>query len=345
MSGEVCITCNIGNNLLQVVHVVQNMRTLEKYRGAESRYTCPACGRAKKFTRYIDVESGDYFGNHVGRCNRESSCGYHLTPKEFLADTQTRRAVTKTLHNRQTFNNPKPHYINPTILIRTLTNYDKNGFVQFLLKLFPNDVEDIWEAVRRFLIGTCRNGKTIFWQIDQKRRIRTGKIIEYNTATGKRRRNLNPNWAHAELKKAGLLQSGFNLEQCFFGEHLLPLNPGLPVAIVEAEKTAVIGSICKAVFSDFVWLACGGKSYLNAERLKRLGTGRRVILFPDGDGFEKWQIVASHARARGLNVLVSDLIENRATDAEKAQGYDLADYIIREQVRRNCGATIQWGVS
>ena len=36
------------------------------------------------------------------------------------------------------------------------------------------------------------------------------------------------------------------------GEHLLPLCPKLPVALVEDEKTAVI---CSAVFPEFLWLA------------------------------------------------------------------------------------------
>lgn len=322
------------------------MLELEKYHGSGSRHTCPACGRAKKFSRYVDSETGRHVADYVGRCDRESSCGYHLKPTEYFAENQTfenlrkptpgpKRETRLERNDERRFSTKKPDYIEPAILTRTLVNYERNSFVQFLLGLFPFDPDGVWQAVRDYLIGTTKNGKAIFWQIDQKRKIRTGKIIEYDPATGKRNKRKNPNWAHSELKKAGTLNADFELRQCFFGEHLLPKYPGLPIAIVEAEKSAVIGSICKGVFPDMVWLACGGKSNLNADWLERLGRDRKILLFPDADGFDKWREIASDASKRGLTVNASDLIEIRATNAENAKGFDLADYLIREQARRN----------
>jgi len=36
---------------------------LERYRaGGSNRYVCPQCGRKKCFTRYVDVETGEYVG-------------------------------------------------------------------------------------------------------------------------------------------------------------------------------------------------------------------------------------------------------------------------------------------
>ena len=70
-------------------------------------------------------------------------------------------------------------------------------------------------------------------------------------------------WAHSELIRSGLLKTDFNLNQCFFGEHLL-LNNKKPVAVVESEKTAVIASIC---FPEFVWLAVGSKQNLNRKEV------------------------------------------------------------------------------
>lgn len=366
-----------------------NTLTLEKYKGTGSRHTCPACGRAKRFTRYIDTETGRYIDDHVGRCDRESSCGYHYPPKEYFAENAVleerlgwrRQNLTKphfwgleqhgprgenwserrgrTLQNLRKpkirgilksgshhedgserdyegrLSTKRPDCIEPESLMGTLTDYDQNGFVQFLLELFRGDPQSVWQAVNDYMIGTTKGGKTIFWQIDTERRIRTGKTISYEAATGRRRKDVNPNWIHSEMKKAGLLKPDFELQQCFFGEHLLPFLPDLPIAITEAEKSAVIGSICKSVFPDLVWLACGGKSNLNAERLARLGRNRTIILYPDADGFERWQLVASDALKAGLTVNVSDLIEKHATDAEKAKGYDLADYLVREQGRRN----------
>jgi hypothetical protein len=220
-------------------------------------------------------------------------------------------------------------------LIETLTKYEDNAFVQFLFRLFPFDHGDVWQTVSDYLIGTGPQGETVFWQIDSAQRIRTGKLIAYDPATGKRRKDRNPNWVHSALKKSGQLPDTFDLQQCFFGEHLLNKYPGRAIAIVEAEKTAVIASLCKGVFPDLVWLACGGKSNFKAESLARLGRDREILIYPDADGFEKWNSVALEASKRGLSVRLSDLIEKRAADDQKANGYDLADCLIAEQQRRN----------
>ncbi len=61
------------------------MIQLETYKGIKSRHTCPACNSKGVFVRYKD-ERGEYLSSDVGRCNRESKCGYHRKPKEFFAD-------------------------------------------------------------------------------------------------------------------------------------------------------------------------------------------------------------------------------------------------------------------
>lgn len=328
------------------------MLTLERYHGSRSRHTCPACGRKKKFTRYIDTENGRYLADHVGRCDRESACGYHYKPKQFLADNPQlqERTVWRSENLRKPkigilqsqgsivtnglahqsegrFRMKKPDYIEPAELTRTLTDYARNSFVQFLLGLFPFDPEDVWQAVNDYAIGTHATGRTIFWQIDRNRRIRTGKAFAYSPDTGKREKTKPPFFLHP--------RTGFELQQCFFGEHLLQSKPGFPIAIVESEKSAVIGSICKSVFPDMVWLACGGKSNLSIERLMRFRRGRTIVLYPDADGFEKWQGIASDASRGGCHIMVSNLLERQATETEKANKVDLADYLIREQRKRN----------
>lgn len=326
--------------------------TLEK---PGSKHTCPACGHKKQFSRYIDTETGRYLADHAGRCNRESNCGYHFKPKDYFADnphlrndngknlikpyiwTPAKPGIHRQAANRANGTQAvyeariaarKPDFIDRQRLIASLGNYERNNFVQFLLGLFPFDPEAVWQAVSEYLIGTSPDGKAIFWQIDTKQKIRTGKLIAYDAATGKRRKDLSPNWIHAGLKKAGQLPETFDLKQCFFGEHLITKYPGRSIAFVESEKSAVIGSICKRVLPDLIWIACGGKSNFKAESLERLGRDRKILIFPDADGFEKWQAIASDASKSGLRVKVSDLIERCATDAEKAKGYDLADYLI-----------------
>jgi hypothetical protein len=52
----------------------------EPYKGLDFLYTCPQCKSPKMFVRYIDPDTGQYFGDNIGRCNLELSCGYHLKP-------------------------------------------------------------------------------------------------------------------------------------------------------------------------------------------------------------------------------------------------------------------------
>ncbi len=321
------------------------MFELEKYHGAASRHTCPNCQTKRSFARYKD-EHGEYLSFDVGRCNRESSCGFHQTPKMFFeANPQATEKRGKSDNRRQAGNHKnnsrsvyspeisagKPDYIDFDVFRRTLANYEQNAFVQFLLNLFPESSEMVWQAVKNYFIGTTKDGKTVFWQIDRTGKIRTGKIIAYDAKSGKRRKDVFPNWTHSELKRIGQIKEDFYLMQCFFGEHLLRGEKSLPIAVVEAEKTAVITSIC---FPEFIWLAVGAKQNLKPEKLKIFGN-RRIILYADADGFTLWQEIASQARRKGFNVRMSELIEKHGTDAEKGKGFDLADYLISEQTAIN----------
>ena len=49
---------------------------LQKYKPG-SKISCPACGKARCFTRYIDDEEEISFPKSVGICDHINSCGYH----------------------------------------------------------------------------------------------------------------------------------------------------------------------------------------------------------------------------------------------------------------------------
>lgn len=320
-----------------------------EFEKGSKKFTCPNCNSPKKFRRYVRRATGEYAPFEFGRCDRELSCGYHRYPsKEYSANNPQSLGIGKrrnqkllpsslldksgsqVIYEEETL--PcKPDYISNNVLLRTLTNYHQNAFVSFLLDLFPEDAESVWQAVKDYFIGTWLGGKTCFWQIDQRRKVRTGKIIAYDVESGKRRKDVNLNWIHTELKRLGHLKANFNLKQCFFGEHLLPIQTNKPVAIVEAEKTAVIASIC---FPEFVWLACGGKKNLKVEKLARL-KDRQIILYPDADSFTDWNEMERNNRQQNLIIKTSTIIESLATDKEKVNGCDLADYLITEQKQIN----------
>jgi hypothetical protein len=317
------------------------MVQLEKYHGTKSRHTCPACNSRNCFVRYV-AENGEYVSDNVGRCNRESKCGYHYKPKQYFADNPSLKS-DKT-KKRGTPNYAfavkngsqveykraaatKPDYIAPEHLAPTIGNYERNAFVQFLLNLFPDCRDEIQSVLETYFVGTYED-YTCFPSIDRLNRICRAKLIRFNRATGKR---LKGDYDTSSLPAKLKLKENFNYSQIFFGEHLLRQFPDKPIAIVESEKTAIIASLC---LPQFVWLGSNSKSWLKVERLQRLGT-RRIILYPDADGFDQWQKVAAEARIKNLNVVVSDLLETHATDQEKADGFDLADYLINQQAEIN----------
>jgi hypothetical protein len=241
----------------------------------------------------------------------------------YLAEQQNYRSINRTplCFGTTVKTQPKPaSYISNDIFLTSLQAYSENNFVHYLKTLFGFEV--CKELVKRYCIGTSKhwNGATVFWLIDAQHKIRTGKIMLYNPTTGKRVQQPydHINWVHYVLKLPE-----FEKKVCLFGEHLLN-DKTKPVAIVESEKTAVIASVH---YPQFIWLASGGKDGLNAEKCSVL-KGRSVTLFPDLDGFEKWS-----AKARELKHIakfnVSDLLERKATEAERKGKFDIADYLIR----------------
>jgi hypothetical protein len=289
-----------------------------------TRYHCPSCQQKDKtFSLYIDTGTGKPISLTVGRCNRESSCGYHYTPKQYFQDNNIPfdTPQPKSFKPRPTKPQPKPISFIPVDKFKaSLKTVKENHFVTFLINLFGVEVAS--QLVSRYFIATSKHwdGATVFWQIDTQGKVRTGKIMLYSPTTGKRVKNLElpVYWVHKALK-----QPEFELKQCLFGEHLL-IDKTKPVAIVESEKTAVIASV---YLPQFVWVAVGSLTNLNAEKCSVL-KGRIVTLFPDLNGFDKWSKKAKEL-SHLAGVTVSDLLERKATEAERKQGLDLADYLTK----------------
>ncbi len=309
---------------------------LEKYKGTKSRYTCPSCGSRNCFARYVE-NTGDYLSEDVGRCNRESKCGYHKKPKDFFAENpqiksdfkkRKKRAPNYGFVETHTQPNPQtaqdePDFIPFGYFKPTLGNYERNAFVRFLLNLFQNSANDVQTALKSYFIGTYET-YTCFPYIDRSSRICKAKLIRFDHSTGKR---LKSEFDTSSL--SAKLKLGRNYKQSFFGEHLLE-NSDKPIAVVESEKTAVIASIC---LPQFIWLATGSKQSLKPEKIAQIGQ-KEIILYPDADGFELWQEIALQSCFQNLSVKVSSLIEETTTDEQKANGFDLADLLIDEQITR-----------
>lgn len=286
---------------------------------------CPQCGK-KELKRYVDTETNEYLPSQVGRCNREEKCGYHFTAKEYFES----KGQTFKNHQEITIPSlpPETTYLPEKLLKQSLKKYGDNFFVKYLEKIFPAEV--VQQLVQKYEIGTSVHwcGATVFWQRDIKQNIRTGKIMLYDYQTGKRVKHPynHIQWVHNVLKL-----DKFNFEQCLFGEHLLSTDPSKTIGIVESEKTAVIAC---GYLPDFIWLSCGSIHQLTVSKMKVL-QNRKVILFPDlGKGFEEWKKQSAIIQSlMKISIYVSDILEKIATDEERLNGLDIADYLINCQYK------------
>lgn len=308
---------------------------LEKYH-CGSKINCPNCGKKRCFVRYIDEQGTVRFPSTVGKCDHEQSCGYHYTPREYFRDNPEAMPnddcrIKQVLRQPVVRTRPvpvEPSYISPAIVESSLSHYDKNPLYRYLCGVFG-----ACETMRLFniyRIGTSAKwgGSTVFWQTDGAGRVRTGKIMLYNPLTGRRVKKPQAyvNWAHTELRLPD-----FNLRQCLFGQHLLPLHPDWTVFLVESEKTAVIAS---HYMPDVLWLATGGKNgCFNVQTVEVL-RGRDVILLPDLGATDAWRDKVPMLQPICRSVCVSTILEDMATDEQRSQGLDIADFLLATPTHR-----------
>jgi hypothetical protein len=303
---------------------------LQPYNGRGSRFLCPNCRDSRhSFKRYIDTQTQTYLADHVGKCDRIDSCGYHYPPRMYFAGNGTNGGMPLLAAplTGKVFNT-LPY----SLVDDTAKAYQHNNFVKFLTLCFGEHTA--FRLALLYKIGTSKHwpGAAIFWQIDVKGCVRTGKIMLYNPADGHRVKQPYNHiaWAHAlisqksEVKsqKLGLAQ-GYQLKQCFFGEHLISTHPYKIIAICESEKTAVI---CSFFYPEYIWLAAGSLEGLSLSKCKIL-KNRRVILYPDVNGFDKWKLKAREMNLRipTATFTVDKTLEQTATPDERTKGIDLAD--------------------
>ena len=201
--------------------------TLQKYAGRSTRHTCPQCGRPHCFTRYVDPD-GNILDETVGRCDHESSCGYHRTPKQYFRDhpelsrTRQPQPAPRPSQPRHTAHSPLCT-IPQDILRRSVRKDIPSTFTAFLRTIFPEDT--VAALTDTYRLGVTRSRDVIYFQIDTAGRIRTGKIMKYDPATGRRIKDpgtpFRIGWVHSLMKRTGQLPPGWQLTQCLFGEHLL----------------------------------------------------------------------------------------------------------------------------
>ena len=186
-----------------------------RYRLAHSRdikkhrwnNVCPSCGQ-RKFSPYIDTMTNKPIAEkECGRCCRERSCAYHYPPREWFKDNPPERRewlpreqYTELMRQRRKearVASPLPRslacnlsggetkrYCERMNDLCIRTRSDRNHLAQWLCTQFP--AERVAEVLARYRTGSTRDGRIIYWQIDEQGQVRTGKVMVYDPLTGHR---------------------------------------------------------------------------------------------------------------------------------------------------------------
>jgi hypothetical protein len=145
----------------------------------------------------------------------------------------------------------------------------------------------------QYCVGGWRDGRVVFWQIDSDGVPRAAKLMDYEP-NGHRNKMAHPGWIYNQDGcRQKLNPNEHTILKPLFGSHLLKRYPNATVNVVESEKTAIIMANYYGTLDTQLWLACGGLKFLQLESMQPLiDQGRKVWLWPDKDGIDKWQEVA-----------------------------------------------------
>ncbi|WP_461101611.1 DUF6371 domain-containing protein [Spirosoma koreense] len=212
-------------------------------------------------------------------------------------------------------------------LERSLNNYDKNNLFLFLKQHFGETTA--FQLMSQYQIGTTLgwSGGSVFWQINARGEIRSGKIVLLDAATGKLNQEpaYRPVLAHQALKL-----SNYILKPCLFGEHQLSIRPRATVGIVDKEVSALIAT---AFYPECIWLAADDTNLIGLDYWQALAK-RNAVLYPslskDGSTFKKWSRKANDfQKYLNCQARISRYLEDNASEDERAAGMDVSDFLLR----------------
>ncbi len=289
--------------------------------------TTPCCNRSNKdgkFTTYVDLP------DIYGYCH---SCGKTTLPPTIFRDEKGLEYTWNANQNKYTlittslqhdFKNLPKRTENALKNIKfipesTIWNYfhvtPENNLLKYLRKTYGDEkVEDVKET---YVIGTNKDGGTIFWNINSHLKVQKAKVLYYNQ-NGKRTNKFVVPYKNEDGYYA-----------CLFGEHLIndELKGKKIIILVESEKTAIIGYIH---LPEYIWLAYGGINGLTENKLKPL-VGHTVLIIPDMSEnainviYDKIPTML----AMGINIKIWDMTDGKTDEELKLEGIyncDLEDF-------------------
>ena len=180
----------------------------------------------------------------------------------------------------------------------------------------------------QYCVGGWRDHRVVFWQIDADGVPRAAKLMDYEP-NGHRNKMAHPGWIYNQDGcRQKLNPNDHTILKPLFGSHLLKRYPNATVNVVESEKTAIIMANYYGCLESQLWLACGGLKFLQLESMQPLiDKGRRVWLWPDKDGIDKWQEVADKLGSEQVQVYTKFF--DTCWEPQDGDKADAADITIR----------------
>ena len=295
---------------------------------AKGLYKCFACGAGGDAVKFLM----EYKGSHLTyyEALRYLAKKYSISVPDD-DDDDDRWQHIKPAKPRQIQEVHKDMLVVPRDFVLYTTKSDRlNIFIDWYRRLPWNaqQRQRVMDTLWLYCVGRWHDGRVVFWQIDEKGRPRSGKLMRYSI-NGKRDRNENPGWLHNQdgfRDKLDLDHHEFR--STLFGLHLLNKYPEAAINIVESEKTALICANAYGEPERNLWMACGGLKFLKLESLQPLiDSGRRVWLWPDKDGIDDWRDKCRHLLNDNIRI-TTKFIEKHWVEDDGPKA-DVADIIIR----------------
>lgn len=323
---------------------------------------CPACGRSKKFSPYVETSTGRAVDvEQCGKCDRIYNCGYHLSPREYFKIHKNRVYKPRTKFYRTMLNNQQC-YENFSVTDKVRHLYSKysitgNPLYRFMLSLGTAGGDDVRQSVvdvfRLYDVGTSYlwSGSAILWLKRMDGLTVDGKVMDFDAATGKRIKEPYPHVSWVSSITSRQLNKRFvAIERPLYGEHLLGQCSGGRVVVFESEKTALLMAFAlHTVMGDHftryvVPVATMGADGLTLKRLHTLArwlqggngsalleSGRNVVFYPDNGMLERWTQKVGEVLspiAVMSRVAADPVMEVEWENMTPGQGDDLGDHFV-----------------
>ena len=264
--------------------------SLQKYKRG-SKLSCPKCGKKQCFVKYIDSQGEITFPDYVGRCDHEQSCQYHYTPSDYFHDNPM--VVDYNKDNFIEADKPKPNLLPPTSFVDN-------------------------ELMKRTLTNYGMNPLYIYLS-RMLGKDETSRIFQlYHVGTSKKWGGSTVYW---QIDWQGNVRTGkIMLYDAETGHRTKE-----PRSYVSWVHTALIAT---HYMPEFIWLATGGMHGCFKSDVVSVLKGRSVMLCPDLGAREVWQTKMALLTSVCSKVVLSDSLEQCATDEQRKNGLDIADFLL-----------------